>query len=105
MKDPTKMGGVLTPEAMIALRFDEAKVHFQKRDWMGAIVEAEELLEEVPDHLEALFLVRQVCPIPEVTLHLNSQQLFFQLLILYLRIHCAGDRNCFIRSPIYHQLR
>jgi tetratricopeptide (TPR) repeat protein len=47
----------LAGEGLLEFRFQQAKLRFDARDWMGAILEAEELLEEAPDHLEALFLV------------------------------------------------
>ncbi len=43
------------------LRFNQARTHFLAGRWMEALVEAEELLDVAPDHLEALFLVGEAC--------------------------------------------
>ena len=43
------------------LRFSEARAHFDAGRWMEALVEAEELLDVAPDHLDALFLVGEAC--------------------------------------------
>ena len=57
MSDRTQSVSGLSGEGLLELRFQQAKAQFDARDWMGAILEAEELLEEAPDHLEGLFLV------------------------------------------------
>ncbi len=57
MSDQTPPMTGLAGEGLLAFRYQQAKARFDVRDWMGAILEAEELLEEAPDHLEALFLV------------------------------------------------
>ncbi len=57
MSDGTPTPGGLAGAGLLEFRFQQARARFDARDWMGAILEAEELLEEEPDHLEALFLV------------------------------------------------
>ena len=54
-----------TPQDMSAgfasMRFQQARALFQEKKWMEALVEAEELLDEVPDEPDALFLVAEAC--------------------------------------------
>lgn len=50
-------GWTVDPEALGALRLEQARLALDRGDAMDAVVEAEELLDEVPDHGEALLVV------------------------------------------------
>lgn len=47
----------IDPDTRGALRLERAHRFFRGDDWVEAIIELEELLDEEPDHVEALFLL------------------------------------------------
>lgn len=51
----------MEPNALGALRLQQARTALEDGDPHSAIVEAEELLDEAPDNLDALFLVGDAC--------------------------------------------
>ena len=47
--------------SVTSMRFQQARALFREKKWMEALVEAEELLDEVPDEPDTLFLVAEAC--------------------------------------------
>lgn len=68
MDDEVIGGWVIDPEVRDALRLDKAQVAYDHGELHLAVIEAEELLEDSPDHGEALLLVA------EATLELGDAQ-------------------------------
>lgn len=59
--DDEAMGGwTLDPEVRDALRLERAHAAFQRGDLLTAVVEAEELLSDSPEHVDALALLADV---------------------------------------------
>lgn len=59
MDDEVQGGWRIDPETRAALRLDRVRKALDQGDFNGAVLEAEELLDEEPDHVEGLFLLAE----------------------------------------------
>ncbi len=59
MDDEVQGGWRIDDATRQALRLDRVRKALDKSDWPGAVLEVEELLDETPDHPEALFLLAE----------------------------------------------
>lgn len=59
MDDEVQGGWRIDDATRAALRLDRVRKALDKSDWPGAVLEVEELLDESPDHPEALFLLAE----------------------------------------------
>lgn len=57
MDDEIRQGWSLDPQTRLQLRLDQVRKLVERLVWSEAVLEAEELLDEVPDHIEALELL------------------------------------------------
>lgn len=57
MEDDVATGWQIDPEIRAAMRMERARSAFDTRDFAEAVIEVEELLDEDPDHAEALLLL------------------------------------------------
>lgn len=57
MDDDVTTGWQIDPEIRVAMRLERARSAFDARDFAEAVIEVEELLDEQPDHADALMLL------------------------------------------------
>jgi tetratricopeptide (TPR) repeat protein len=59
MDDEVIGGWKIDEDTRLALRLESVKKALDEEDWSNAVIEAEELLDEAPDHVEGLYLLAE----------------------------------------------